>query len=190
MPKPKTDTNKIVIGIVGEIAAGKDAVAAYLKKKYKSETISFSQPLRNILDIIGIEQSRINLQNLGNDLRQSFGKDILSRAIAEQIKTSKKKIFILPNVRIEQDIIWLKKFPKFILVALNTEDKIRFARLKNRHQNTDDKTKTWAQFIKDGKNPLEKHIRELMPKCHYKLENNSDLKNLHKQIDELMKKIK
>jgi len=190
MTKTKTDKNKIVIGLVGEIAAGKDTAALYLKKKYQSETVSFSQPLRDILDIIGIEQSRGNLQDLGINLRKLFGQDILSRAIAEKIKTSQKKIFILPNVRLEQDIVWLKKIPKFILVALETDDEIRFARLKKRGQNTDDKSKTWTQFLKDGKNPVEKHIRELMPKCRYKLSNNGSPKELQKQIDGIMKKIK
>ncbi|OQA35950.1 MAG: hypothetical protein BWY53_00660 [Parcubacteria group bacterium ADurb.Bin326] len=186
MPKPK----KIILGLVGEIAAGKDTVALYLKKKYKSETVSFSQPLRDMLDLIGLEQSRINLSNLGKILRKQFGQDILSRAIAVKVSASKAPVVTLPNVRLEEDIIWLKKMPGFYLVHIDTDSKARFERLRQRRQNVDDATKTWAQFQKDAKLYTERHIRELFPKCKYKLDNNGSLKSLHQQIDEMMKKIK
>ena len=85
---------KIVFGLVGEIAAGKDTMADYLKDKYDSQTVSFSQPLRDILDRIYLPQSRINMANLGKELRNLFGEDILSLTIAKEAEASPKKIVL------------------------------------------------------------------------------------------------
>lgn len=186
MTKPK----KIILGLAGEIASGKDTVAAYLKKKYGGETISFSVPLRDILDRLHLLQTRINMSNLGEDLRKRFGHDILSRVIAADVISSKAKIIALPNVRLLEDIIHLKKIPGFQLVAIDTEIKTRFNRLKKRRQNADDRTKTWPQFVKDSKLYTEIHIRNIMKKAPYRLDNNGTFKDLYKQVEELIKKLK
>ena len=183
-------TKKIILGLVGEIAAGKDTAANYLKKKYRSKIISFSQPLREILDLIGVEQNRLNLSNLGKLLRKQFGKDVLSKTMAAKIKTSKAPIITLPNVRLKEDLIHLAKLPNFYLIGIKTDPQIRFRRLRKRKgQYTDDNTKTWEQFQKDSQLYTEKSIRSLFSKCHYQLNNNGSLKSLYQQIDELIKKI-
>lgn len=178
--------NKIIIGLVGEIASGKDTVAEYLKQKYDSETISFSKPLRDILDRLFLPQNRENMANLGFDLRTRFGQDLLAKAIAEEIKVSDKNMMCLPNVRLESDITYLKEMPGFFLIAVSTEPKIRYERLIHRGQNPDDKTKTWEQFLKDSKLSTEIHIQDLMGKAKFNLDNNGSLVDLYAQIDELM----
>lgn len=186
----KKKSNKIVLGLVGEIAAGKDTVAAYLKKKYKSQTISFSQPLRDILDRLYLPQTRDNMAKLGVNLRGIFGQDLLSKTIYEEVVHSPAKIMVLPNVRLESDLIYLKHLPGFHLIAINCDQKIRFTRLKNRRQNPDDKTKTWAGFLKDSKLSTEVQIRHLAKKAKLKIDNNGTKQELFKQVEQAMKKIK
>ncbi|MFA6593769.1 MAG: AAA family ATPase [Candidatus Buchananbacteria bacterium] len=187
---PKRKTAKIVLGIVGEIAAGKDTAAAYLKKKYKSQTVSFSQPLRDILDRLYLPQTRANMANLGISLRGTFGQDLLSKVIYEEVTRSPAKILVLPNVRLESDLIYLKHLPGFRLIRIDCDIKTCFVRLKKRRQNNDDRTKTWKQFINDLKLPTETPIRLLAKKAKLKLDNNGTKQELFKQIDELMKNIK
>jgi len=181
---------KLILGLVGEIASGKDTAAAYLKKKYGAETISFSQPLRDILDILHEPQNRINMAGLGDGLRAQFGQDLLSKVIAKKVKASGKAAIVLPNVRLESDIVYLKKLPGFVLVAVETDAKTRFQRLKERGQNTDDRSKTWAQFQKDARLYTERGIRALMKKCRFKLDNNGSRKDLERQINEMIRKIR
>lgn len=181
---------KIILGLVGEIASGKDTVAAYLKKNYGAETVSFSQPLRDILDRIFLPQTRENMADLGAALRGTFGQDLISKIIASEVKASKKKIIVLPNVRLESDLIYLKKEPGFIMINIETDIKKRFERIKKRGQNADDKNKTWAGFLKDAKLPTEIKIKELAKKCQHKIDNNGTREELKKQVDALVKKIK
>ncbi len=186
----KKAKSKIILGLVGEIAAGKDTVAAYLAKHYHSETISFSQPLREICDLLLLEQSRQNMVWLGHDLRQRFGGDILARAITKQVAESSAKMICLPNVRLDLDIKYLKKMPGFVLAGITADEKTRFKRLKTRGQNTDDKTKTWSQFKKDALLPTEASIRKIINTAKYQLDNNGSLKDLYTQVDKIIKDLK
>ena len=127
---------------------------------------------------------------LGTDLRQRFGQTLLAKVITEEIKQSQAKMICLPNVRLESDIVYLKKMPEFILINIETEPKIRYQRLTKRSQNKDDKTKTWQQFLKDAKLPTEMAIRKVAKKAKFKIDNNGDFKELYRQIDEILKKSK
>ncbi|MEK7652940.1 MAG: AAA family ATPase [Patescibacteria group bacterium] len=193
--KPK----KLIIGLVGEIASGKDTMAAYLKKKYGAEVVSFSKPLRDILDRMYLPQTRENMVWLGYDLRARFGQDILAKIIGKEIlgKKSAKggsasggKMFVLPNVRLEGDITYLKKIPGFYLVRIDADQKIRYERLKKRSQNADDKTKTWKQFLQDANLPTEKTIRGVAKKAKFRIDNNGSFGELYEQVEKLIKKIK
>jgi dephospho-CoA kinase len=185
-----TTDHKIILGLVGEIASGKDTVAAYLNKKHHSQTISFSKPLRDILDRIFLPQTRENLAWLGYDLRQRFGQDVLAKTITQEAIKNKSNIVVLPNVRLPQDIKYFKKMPGFYLVAIEAEAKTRYQRLIKRSQNADDKSKSWQQFLKDAKLPTETSIRKIARQSKYKIDNNGDFKNLYQQIESLIQKAK
>lgn len=178
--------NKLVIGLAGQIASGKDTVADYVKLKYDGETVSFSQPLRDILNRLYLPIDRIHMSKLSKALTDTFGGDVLSKTIATEIEKSDKKIFILPNIRREADYAHLIHNPGFVLVGLNTDAKIRYERLVKRGQNEDDKTKTWEQFQKDAELSTEVTIAPLIEKSKIKLDNNGSLEDLYKQVDKLI----
>jgi len=186
----KKSKEKIILGLVGEIASGKDTVADYLAKKYHSQTISFSKPLRDILDRLYLPQSRINLADLGIILREEFGQAVLEKVTDQEIKNSPKKIVCLPNIRLKSDMAKLKKLKHFILIGLATDLKIRYQRILKRAQNTDDKNKTWTEFLKDSKLSTETEIRKIAKTAKFTIDNNGSYQNLYAQIDKIMKKIK
>jgi len=181
---------KIIIGLVGEIAAGKDTVAEYLSQKYQAQTISFSQPIRDILDRLYLPQSRINMMTLGNTLREAFGQDLFSKTISREVKESSAEIIILPNIRLESDLAFLDSEPGFILVSILADQKIRFKRLTNRRQNPDDQTKTWEQFLADSNLNTEIHIRELAGQATHQIDNNGTKDELYRQIEQLLSQLK
>jgi len=185
--KPK---QQIIIGLVGEIASGKDTVADYLSKKYQSQTISLSQPLRDILDRLYLPQNRINLANLGMALRKKFGQDLLSKVIAQAVKNSPKKIICLPNIRLKSDLVEIGKMKHFILIAIEVKPKTRYQRIIKRAQNTDDKTKTWSAFLKDSQLSTETEIRKIAKTAKFTINNNGSYQELYTQVDKIMKKIK
>lgn len=177
---------KIVIGLAGQIASGKDTVADYVKEKYDGVTVSFSAPLRDMLNRIYLPINRINMSKMAQILIDNFGDDVLSKAIAIEIEKSEKQIFVLPNIRREADYAHLKDNPDFILIGVSTDPKIRYERLVKRGQNEDDKTKTWAQFEQDSLLSTEIGISGLIKESSVQLDNNGSFEDLYKQVDNLI----
>ena len=87
------------------------------------------------------------------------------------------------------DITYLKEIHGFVLLALSTEAKIRFERLRGRHEKPDDTSKTWGEFLKEENQESEQKIDEIAAKADFTLNNNGNVENLYRQIDEAVSKI-
>jgi Dephospho-CoA kinase len=68
----------MIIGITGNIGAGKDTFAQHLVVKGFIH-ISLSEFIREEVVKRGLEMSRENLHNISNEMRKNFGADILAR---------------------------------------------------------------------------------------------------------------
>ncbi len=180
---------KIIVGIAGEIASGKDTVGKYIAEKYQATALRFSQPLRDILDRLGLPQNRENMAHLSLYLRKAFGEDIFSRTILAEAKKSDQKLIVVDGVRRSADIIHLETEPHFCFVYVEASSETRYARLIERRQNTDDATKTPAQFEKDKLLEAETQIRDLKERADYVINNDGTLEELLRQVDEMIAKI-
>lgn len=178
--------NKIVIALAGQIASGKDTIAEYIAKNYDGLPVSYSRPLRDVLDRVFQPTDRANLSWLGQTLVDRFGSDAISRIIGKEIEKSDKNIFILSNVRREGDISYFQNWPKFILIGVKTDPKICYERLIKRGQNPDDKTKTWEEFQKDLQLSTEITIEALIKKSSVQIDNNGTLEELYTQVDKII----
>ena len=180
---------KLIIGLTGQLAAGKGAVAAYLEKKYHSQTFGFSAPLRDVTRRLYLEETRANLAGLSNILRAQFGSDLISRVITEDLKRSAADIVVLDGIRRLPDIALTKDLPGFVLVRVDTDEQIRYQRLLGRGQNQDDQQKTFAQFQADHQAEADRQIPEVMAMAQYTLTNNGTMEQLYQQIDDLITKL-
>jgi len=182
--------NKIIIGLVGQIASGKGTAAKYIKNKHSAKSLRFSTVLRNILNDTNIEISRKNQQNLSTSLRNNFGEDVLSWNMVLNIKKSKSKILVIDGIRRLADIQHLIKLNGFILVKITAPVKIRYNRLIKRDENKGDKKKTYKEFLADQKREADAEIPLVMKKASQEIINDKDTKKLFKQIDILINKLK
>ncbi|MCX6744026.1 MAG: AAA family ATPase [Candidatus Parcubacteria bacterium] len=183
-------TCKIILGFVGPIASGKGTACQYLKEKYQAETFRFSTILRDILDRLNLEQSRDNMQNLSTSLRSIFGEDLLSKVILYDLKKSEAKIVILDGVRRQSDIQYIKNDPDFHLVEINAEPKIRHERIIKRSENTDDRQKTFEQFLADEQQETESQIKDVAQSAEFSIDNSKTTENLHQELDNIIKQLK
>ncbi len=181
---------KIIIGLVGEMAAGKSTATEYLKQKYSAATFRFSDMLRDVAKRLHIEASRANLQNLSTVLRQNFGEDLMSKVLAADAAESTHDFIIIEGIRRPTDAVYLKELPGFHMVALVAEERTRFDRLKLRSENSDDQTKTWEQFQTDGKQESEQKIKEVAESAEFTIDNNGSKDDLYRQLDEIVRKLR
>lgn len=177
---------KIIIGLVGEIAAGKGTVVKYLEDKYQASSHKFSSPLRDGLERFHLEINRKNMQDISRIMREHFGQNLLAKVIAEDAKNDSHNVVAIDGVRRPADIEYLKELPEFKLVYIMVDMKTRYERLINRSENADDKTKTFEEFKRDHEAETEIYIKDIGSRAEYKVDNSGDFDNLYKQIDKIV----
>jgi len=178
---------KIVIGLVGESGVGKGTFTQAVKKVLskqgiKTETVRFSDLLKEILDLLFIPATRINLQDLAIILKNHWGLDVLPNAISQRIKKSKAKIIFLEGLRWQKDEELLRSFENSILIYITAPAKTRYDRMLARNEKIGESTMSWAQFLKESKKPNELMISEIGSRADLKLVNTGSLKSFEKEI--------
>jgi len=173
----------MIIGLTGRIAAGKGVIAEFFRSKgyiyFSLSTIVREEALkRNVLF------NRKNFGIIANNLRKKEGLGILAKKIIPNINPNMN--YIIDGIRNPGEIDELRKIDDFILISLDAPQKVRFKRLLKRERKSD--PKTFRDFIKidvlDYKEKLKNghQVGKCMKMADYKLENDSDLKELNKKI--------
>ncbi|MEK7566092.1 MAG: AAA family ATPase [Patescibacteria group bacterium] len=181
--------DKLIIGFAGEMGCGKGTAVDYIVKRYNGESLRFSTIIRDLLHRLYLPETRDNLQKISTVLRENFGQDILSVAMAGDIEKSSKKIVVLDGIRRLSDIDFLKGHPSFIFIYIETSINNRYNRIVQRSENPDDNIKTLDQFKNELENEAEAQIRELKRVANHIINNDGTLDDLYTQIDVIIKPV-
>ncbi len=179
--------NKIIFGLVSQMAGGKETVKKYLEENYQAKSCRFSSIMRDILDRLYLDKSRDNFQKLSTVLRQVYGEDILAQSITKEVKSLEANIIVVDGVRRQADIKFLKELDNFYLIAIEAEAEIRYKRLVMRAENVGDSEKTYEDFLSDHNQEADKQIPDVMKTADFVVNNDGSLKDLYSQIDKLIK---
>ena len=184
----------MIIGLTGSLAAGKEVVSEFFIKK-DFVYFSLSQEVRNVAKERGIELTRKNLQDLGNELRETEGIGVLAKRVLNKIKADKNFNFIIDGIRNPAEINVLKKLDNFLLIAVDAPKEIRFNRFVKRNRESD--PKTWDGFLKvdardkgEGESKTGQGVGKCMEKADFTLENNGTLEEIQNKVNKLYNKIK
>jgi len=183
----------IIIGLTGPIAGGKGIVAELLRKKgfFYSST---SDRVREEARKRGVEITRENLQKVADSLRREFGPEILAKRTWEIVKNQSNTRVVIDSIRGEAEVDYLKRRPNFYLIGVTAPRRLRYQRVISRQREYD--PMEWGEFVKideaDFKSGQEKkgrNIKACLKKSDFLIENVGTLKNLEKEIGEILKKI-
>lgn len=183
----------MIIGITGRIAAGKETLTEFLRKKEFIYLETF-KVLAEELEKRGLEITRWNMQDLGDEIRVKYGVGGVMEMLLK--KTEPGKNYIFDSLRNPGEAEFLKKNVKdFILIAVDAPQKIRFERILKRGKPSD--PKIWEEFLKidnrdffDETNPMGQQVGKCMEIADFKINNDADLKKSMKEIEEVWEKIK
>ncbi|MCX6797361.1 MAG: hypothetical protein NTX98_02685 [Candidatus Doudnabacteria bacterium] len=179
---------KLIIGLVGEKFAGKDAVADYLAKEYKAAHVRFSHILDDILRLLNLPISRRSEIDLGLGLRQIFGRSVLGPAIIKRAEKAAAEIVVVNGIRMDEMENIKNIGAKIIYVTAPA--KVRFERYLKRREKTDDGTMNFEQFKEQEKELTEIGIPELGKRADHKIENIGTLEELYQKAEEALKDIR
>ena len=181
--------NKVILGFVGDMAAGKGALCKFLQEKYGTNSYRFSTMLRDVLDRMYLTKNRENLQQLSTILRENFGQDVMSRVIAEDVTHDPHYIVAVEGIRRPTDITYLQKNEGFHLIYITADPKIRWQRLVKRNENPGDATKSFEDFLRDEQAEADRLIKELGQKAEFTITNNGSFGEFYEQMENILKKI-
>ena len=183
-------TKKIILGFVGDLAAGKGTVAQYLSKKYNTNTYRFSTMLRDILNRIYVPETRENLQKISTLLRENFSQDVMSNVIAKDVENDPNDIVVVEGIRRPTDITYLQELNGFHLIYITAEAKTRWERLVLRKENPGDESKTFEEFLADEQAEADRLIKSLGQQAEITIDNNASIDELYKQVENIITKLK
>ena len=177
---------KIIIGLSGEIACGKGTVAKYIAEKYNAGSYRFSTMLRDAMNRLYIGQNRENISTFSTMLRQNFGEDLFAKVMAEDVKKDETEIIVIDGIRRLADIEYLKKIPEFKFAYIEADIKKCYDRIIQRDENTDDKDKTFDEFLEEHNLETETQIKDLKNHADIIIENNGTIEDLYEKVDNII----
>ena len=177
---------KIVLGIVGEMGAGKSTITQYVKEKYGAVSFRFSDMLTDIAKRLYIEPNRPNLQMISSMLRQTISQDIMSKVIMQDAASATAPIIIVEGIRRPSDITYLKELSNFCLIGLTANERLRYERVCLRSEKPDDQTKTWEEFQKEGLAEAELEIKNIKAEAQFQIDNNGTEEELISQVEKIL----
>lgn len=182
---------KIIFGLVGKFCSGKGLVAEYLVKKYGFVSASFSDRIREEILKSGQEITRESLQKFAGQMRQEFGPAVLAIKTWEHIQKEEAEKVVVETPRSVEEVEYLKKIPNFFLIDIDSDQKIRFERMKARNRESD--PQTWEEFLAAQNRDLHqdgRSMEECIAMADFKIENNGTAKELYQKIDNLLNKLR
>ena len=99
--------NRIVIGLTGSLCSGKGTLANHFKDLDFQHQV-LSDRLREELRLRGQEISRTTLQDIGNELRETYGGAVLAIKTAELMADVRGNI-VIDGVRNPEEAIYLRE---------------------------------------------------------------------------------
>jgi len=119
--------NKI-LGLTGYMGSGKGEIVKYLVEK-GFKYISLSDIVRQEATSRGLDLTRENLQNTGNELRATYGAGVLGMKVREIVSADLNSDWIIDGIRNPACILELRQLPSFKVVGVSANDELLLDRL-------------------------------------------------------------
>lgn len=173
----------MVVALTGEKLAGKGTTAQYIEQRREGRIIRFSQILEEILHCLHRPVTRAEFVSLGTALRTLYGDDILAEAIYNTIKTQPDTVWIIDGMRYLQEYDILSRLPRFNLLNITADIKLRYQRARNRTEKEDESSMTFEEFQRRENDPTEQEIPSLQHKASATIHNDTTIQDLYHEID-------
>ncbi len=171
------EKDKLILGFAGKMGSGKGAATQIVKDAYPgTPSFRFSDALREFYSWLNVfvrdhglglpkEVRTKDLQDLSTELRRLFGQDVLERGIMERVRKvdSQSPIVIVDGIRRPSDIDALKKNPRFRLIYIHLDERVRWQRHRARNEKSGDAELSFEQFQSLGDVEAEREIGSLRP---------------------------
>jgi dephospho-CoA kinase len=185
-----------VVGLTGTIASGKSSVKEAIMRKKSCDCVLLSSLImEETIKKRGLPVNRFTTQNLGNELRQKYGSDVLAKT-AMNFMQKNKEVLIIDGLRNPGEVEFLKRNngTNFVLIAVDAPREIRWQRVVQRNKPSDPKTPEDFAKVDDrdqgvGEPDYGQQVRKCIEMADYVLTNDGSYEDFLKKCDEVVAKI-
>lgn len=142
---------KIVICLVGPIAAGKGTVDEILQKDGFAP-YTFSDGIKEEIKKRGMEINRFSLNQVSNEMRQNQGSDYWARVCAEAIDREGHEKVVVDGARNPHEIEFLKDKYGAKVIGITADQNLRYRRLLARRRINENLTLEQFKELDDREN--------------------------------------
>lgn len=179
----------LVIGLVGESGSGKDTVAHYLRDAYSATLFRFSDPIKEILRMFFECPSREDQAWLAVELKNRFGKDVLTHALDRKIAFLENMVS-LNGLRYWEDYEYVRKFERNAVVYVTADRHLRWERTVGRGEKSDDAVSFERFIAMEDALETERSIPEIGKKADFTIRNEGTFEELIANIADVMRCIR
>jgi dephospho-CoA kinase len=180
--------NPVVIGITGEIGAGKTTLSEYLCFKHGFRSMRYSEVIQKLYDC---DNNRNTLQNIGREIAgDPIRQQQLSLEIIKEIEAHPNRHYVIDGIRQKVDFETLSTYfdKNFFLLYIKAPFNKMLQRYNKRGAEKIDK----AEFNKIVSDKVEEDISQFMGYCYTNnniITNDKTFKEYFESIDSKVKEI-
>jgi dephospho-CoA kinase len=179
----------MIIGITGTDGAGKGTVVRYLVDQKGFTHYSSRKHILEEIEKQGLETDRNQMRLTGNELRETFGNDVIVSKSLVQMEQDGVEHAVIESLRTVAEAETLKR-EGGILLAVDADQALRFQRVQERRSETD--KVSFEEFVahenleSDDPNPHGMQKKRVVEMADYTILNNGSLTELEKQTEEVL----
>jgi len=183
--------NQIVFGLTGKNCGGKTEFSNYLRGK-GFEYLSFSVEMGEECREKGLEPTRENLINMGNEQREKHGNDYWAKKLIQKIEPGKN--YIAESFRNPVEVESFKKMQNFRLVLVSAPIETRFERSKSSERLAQsfrdfEEFKMFEEKEASSPNKSSQQLNQCAEMADLEIVNDSSVEEFNKKIDSLLEKL-
>lgn len=183
--------DKIIIGLVGYPASGKDTAALWLSEQHNFKHVSTGDMIREFVreNDLG-EPTRELLQKTANELRSIHGAGFFAGEAIRKNKNQGK--LIVSGIRTIGEVNEIKNLDG-IIIAVDVPQRVRFERAQSRASARDNRDFEAFKAIEDREaqntDPNAQNVQAVINIADYKILNEGTVEELYEQLNDVLNKI-
>lgn len=172
----------LILGIAGQMLSGKSTAAKFYTDECGAISLRYSALINEILDVLDLEQTRFNQQELGRILKEQYGQEVLARTIIQRIKELGDKFYLIDGFRTKNEVDEFRQLKNFKLLYIEASAELRYARLQGRDEKVGESKVTLEEFNESQQHTVDRNIAGLKQYADIVIENKGSVKDLEDQL--------